>query len=308
MINDDEPVGTILCRRQVLRAAARAGAGLLAWNFLSPFARGDVATTQPKVDLVASPALTEGPFFVDEKLNRSNLLSDTTRASVLNGIPLALGLTIYQLADKKLVPMKNLQVDVWHCDAAGAYSDESNPMNHENTSTQKWLRGFQKTGDDGKVGFDTIIPGWYMGRTAHIHFKVRQFSTDGKTTADFTSQFFFSESDSARVFGQAPYNTHGGRRTTNEQDGIYSERLTDGTIAGSRLTLKLDEPAESKKGFASQFALVLTNESMHSGGGRDRGPGGGRRGGPPPGGGGFGGPGGPGGPGGGGPGGPPPQD
>lgn len=41
------------------------------------------------------------------------------------------------------------------------------------TDDYTWLRGVQQTDEDGMVEFDTIVPGWYSGRTAHIHVKVR---------------------------------------------------------------------------------------------------------------------------------------
>ena len=257
MENDDAPVGTILCRRQVLRAAAQAGAGFLALNWLAPLIAAEPApSTQPKVDLFASPALTEGPFFVDEKLNRSNIVGDTKRASVVNGLPLALGFTIYQMAGKVLAPMKDVQVDVWHSDAAGAYSDESNPMNHEDTSKQTWLRGFQKTADDGKVAFETIVPGWYQGRTAHIHFKVRLYSAAGAKTYEFTSQLFVDDAITTAVYANAPYSSRPSRNTTNANDSVYNTTGTNGAVAGSQLLLGLT-PASSNNGYVGTFSIGL---------------------------------------------------
>lgn len=40
------------------------------------------------------------------------------------------------------------------------------------TDDYTWLRGTQQTDEDGMVEFETIVPGWYAGRTAHIHLKV----------------------------------------------------------------------------------------------------------------------------------------
>jgi protocatechuate 3,4-dioxygenase beta subunit len=276
---DDATVGTILTRRQALALAMRGSVGTLAWSILAGAARADSRiVVPPPVNLVATPVMTEGPFFVDEKLNRSDLLSGTARPSVLNGLPLLLGITVYQLVGKECKPVKDAQVDVWHTDANGVYSDENNPMNHEDTSKQTWLRGYQMTDADGLAAFKTIYPGWYPARTAHIHFKIRHFGVDGNSASEFTSQFFFDEEQSDRVYAEAPYNSRGQRKITNKKDGIYSEKLADGSAAGSHLMLTVEKNPEGK-GDMSKFAILLTPENTHGG----RRPRGGRPPGPPPG-------------------------
>ncbi len=293
MDQDDVIIGQILSRRAALRATALAGLSFAAAGLISRSARAatPAPTTQPHLPLVASPQLTEGPFFVDEKLNRSNLLDGTKRASVINGLPLALAFTVYKLSGKDYQPMTGATVDVWHADAAGAYSDESNPMTHENTSKETWLRGYQVTDAAGNVSFNTIFPGWYQGRAPHIHFKVRQFSKENKTTAEFTSQVFFIEADADKIYANPPYaNTRGKRDTRNRDDGVFAEKLTDGSLAGDHMLLDLNKTADDK-GYTTAFPIILTDASLqgaargHGGGGP-----GGRRGpgGPPPGG--FGGP------------------
>jgi hypothetical protein len=66
-------------------------------------------------------------------------------------------------------PLKGVAVDVWHCDAAGVYSGYSGQLGGADTRGQTFLRGTQLTGDDGRVRFDTIYPGWYPGRTTHVY-------------------------------------------------------------------------------------------------------------------------------------------
>ena len=254
--NDDAPVGTIYSRREALALAAKAGIGLTAGGI---FTFASAQDTKPKVNLIASPALTEGPFFVDEKLNRSNLLLGTTREAVLKGVPLTLELSILKLTGEKYAPFTNCQIDIWHCDAKGVYSDENNPMNHEDTAKQQWLRGYQMTDAKGIAKFQTIVPGWYPGRTAHIHFKVRTFSEKHQVTADFTSQLFFHETDLKRIFGKAPYSTQDVPAGLNMRDGIYAERQVDGTVAGSHLTLDL---AKTTTGHTTKFAVVLTDKNF----------------------------------------------
>ncbi|WP_196760779.1 dioxygenase family protein, partial [Streptobacillus moniliformis] len=112
-------------------------------------------------------------------------------------------LTLYRLTNGKFAPLSGATVDVWHADALGVYSDEDAPMNHENTAGQKWLRGFQVSDKNGLVTFQTIFPGWYRGRTTHIHFKVRE--TVKGQTKEFTSQLFFDDTLADTIFGKAPY-------------------------------------------------------------------------------------------------------
>lgn len=266
MENDDAIVGRVLSRRDAFRAAARAGFGLAFLKMTGSLALADsLAATRPSLPLIVTPSLTEGPFFVDEKLNRSNLLAGTNRPSVVNGLPLLLSFTVYKMIGKACTPMKDAQVDVWHADALGVYSDESNPMNHEMTAEQKWLRGYQITDSEGVVQFQTIFPGWYPGRTPHIHFKIRQRIIGGTSTADFTSQVFFHEPDLDRLYAAAPYNSTRGRRdTTNENDNVYGQPLADGSPAGAAMMLNL-QPRANAAGYSASFPLIVTDHSFESG-------------------------------------------
>ncbi len=169
-----------------------------------------------------APSMTEGPFWVDEKLNRANLTTGTSRASVLSGIPLVLDISLYDDNGQQcsLDPAANVQVDLWHCDAAGDYSDVSG-NGQANTLGQDFLRGYQVSNSTGKTTFTTIYPGWYNGRTAHIHLRARVYSAAGNTTYNFTSQLFFDDAVSDVVYAKAPYNTRGNRNTRNSNDNIY---------------------------------------------------------------------------------------
>jgi protocatechuate 3,4-dioxygenase beta subunit len=148
---------------------------------------------------VLTPELTVGPYFVDEKLNRSDLTTNTTDANVLNAIPLSLVMTILQYASSGCSALAGAQVDVWQADAAGLYSDES----VENTVGQTVLRGSQITDSNGAVTFKTIIPGWYSGRTVHIHVMIRTLSTSGAVLTEFTIQLFFAQTFLERAGGHS---------------------------------------------------------------------------------------------------------
>ncbi len=191
---------------------------------------GATATAGPStVSCVVSPAMTEGPYFVDEMLNRSDIRSDPSDSSVKDGVPLRLALSIQSVNGASCAPLKGAHVDIWHCDAGGLYSDEA----ANNTVGQKFLRGYQLTDENGAVQFTTIYPGWYMGRAVHIHMKVR---TDPASQQgyEFTSQLFFDEAITDQVHAQAPYSSRGTRDTLNSNDSVYSG-------GGSQMMLKLIE-------------------------------------------------------------------
>lgn len=167
---------------------------------------------------VATPELTEGPYWVDEKLNRSDVRSDPTTGAVKQGATLTLTLYLANVG-AACGAISGATIDIWHCDAGGLYSDES----ANNTVGQKFLRGYQTTDANGMVQFTTIYPGWYSGRTVHIHFRVR-FTANG-TSYNFTSQLFFDDSLTDTVLAQPPYAAHGTRDTRNSSDNIYTSQM-----------------------------------------------------------------------------------
>ncbi|MCB1188195.1 hypothetical protein KDL29_13610 [bacterium] len=211
-----------------------------------------LAVALPSV--VATPDLTEGPFFEDEDINDPDMLSGTSRSTVVNGIPLALNLLVYEINGSAITPLEGAKVDIWHCDAIGVYSDEPAGINGEDTQGQTWLRRYQLTDGNGAAGFNTIYPGWYTSRATHIHFKVRKYN--GQTTVyEFTSQLFFDDSLSSSIFSSAPYVS--GNRVLNSQDNIYQETdedAGDGSKSGPKLLLDVQP---SGKGYAATFVIGL---------------------------------------------------
>ncbi len=205
-------------RRQLLGAAGAAGAAWLAGGTgrIRPFlARAVAARDAEAATCLLTPPAIEGPFFVDEHLVRSDITGDPSDGSVQAGVPLRLGITVLS-ADAACAPVAGAVVDVWHANAAGLYSDESS----NGTAGRKFLRGSQRTDATGRVEFTSIYPGWYPGRTIHVHVKVRVI--DGSSaTYDFTSQLYFDDATSNAVLALAPYAARGPRDTTNATDGIY---------------------------------------------------------------------------------------
>jgi protocatechuate 3,4-dioxygenase beta subunit len=181
---------------------------------------------------VVRPQQTEGPYFVDEKLNRSDIRSDPADGAVKPGVPLQLVFQVFQVGDRTCTPLRNAIVDVWHCDAAGVYSDVSDRS--FNTVGQKFLRGYQVTNDNGTAEFLTIYPGWYPGRTVHIHFKIRT-NSNSQSNYEFTSQLYFDDALTDQVHSQAPYAARSQRAEKNDQDGIF--RNGGGATAASGRSL-----------------------------------------------------------------------
>ena len=107
-------------------------------------------------------------------------------------------------------------MDLWHCNALGIYSDIAS----QSTIGKKFLRGYQPTDRHGNAYFLTVYPGWYSGRTVHIHVKVRVFSGLSESY-EFTTQLFFDDAFSTEIFKQEPYTRHPNRDTPNSVDGIY---------------------------------------------------------------------------------------
>ncbi len=308
--DDDAPVGKLLTRREMLALLAGLGSAVLlaacdsttagapvptatAGAGASSPATGtsvnaEVATAAVATPVAATPTvaaaavpgcvvrpeLTEGPYFVDEKINRSDIRSDPSDNSVRPGIPLSLGFVVSQISGGACTPLPGSQIDIWHCDALGNYSDVGS------YAGQKFLRGYQVTDAQGKAQFTTIYPGWYQGRAVHIHFKIRTKGTDGQPY-EFTSQFFFDDAVSDAVFTQAPYSGHAGRDTRNAADNIYQ-------AGGSQLVLAL---TKNGPGYSTLFPIGLDlsdtavgKSDSNGAGGGPGGPGGGPGGpgGPPP--------------------------
>ena len=281
MDHDDQTIGRIFTRREAMAAVAGTA---LAMSWGRSLRATTPAATRPAT-LVATPQVTEGPFFVDERLNRSDLVTGTDRPAVARGMPMVLTIAVQKLVGgTTLLPMAGATVDLWHADAHGVYSDEDHPMNAEVTSGQRWLRGCQVTDATGRATFRTIVPGWYESRAPHVHFKVRQLgaATPRPTaTAEFTSQLFFVQKQLEPIYAAGPYAGRGRMTTTNADDDIYNDRLADGTPAGAALTLDLRDDGAGGRSAGCQ--IYLTDASLRGGerrGGRS-GPGG-PDGGPPP--------------------------
>jgi protocatechuate 3,4-dioxygenase beta subunit len=235
-----------LRRRQIIQGGGFLGGMLLTKGCASPSASNDssqIASASPNQNpaqtnaasdtCVLYPTQTEGPYYIDLDLVRQDITEGRA------GVPLQLSLTVTDV--NGCTPIANAAVDIWHCDAQGNYAGYSTaaepgsqsgkdrsdrrgpppsagspPLGGQTPITpETYLRGTQITDTKGQVKFATLYPGWYPGRTNHIHVKVH---LDSATV--LTSQMYFPEEITQVVYAREPYNSRPQKDTTNEQDGI----------------------------------------------------------------------------------------
>jgi protocatechuate 3,4-dioxygenase beta subunit len=260
-LDDDAPIGRVLSRREVLvlfgaTGAAAFVAACMPTGSSSPgtatSTRASATPAAPSASGVSAipfcivrPELTEGPYFVDEMLQRSDIRSDPSDGSLREGLPLGLTFAVSRISGSACEPFEGALVDVWHCDALGVYSDVQDPG--FDTSGQKWLRGYQVTDANGVAAFTTIYPGWYQGRTVHIHFKIRTDAA-AESGLEFTSQLFFDDAVSDQVFASEPYLQKGQRTLRNDGDNIFNQ-------SGGELTLQLS--GDQQNGYATTFEIGI---------------------------------------------------
>jgi protocatechuate 3,4-dioxygenase beta subunit len=250
--DEDRQRGRMLDRRQALALlGGSAGAALLVAyaprlrSASAGWRPGSVAEAATLPSCIVRPEETEGPYFVDEKLERSDIRSDPSTGSVKEGVALALAFSVARIDGSSCAPFEGVLVDVWHCDALGVYSDASDPS--FDTVGEKFLRGYQVTDASGTARFVTIYPGWYQGRTVHIHFKLR---TDpaASEALEFTSQLYFDDELTDIVHTRQPYAARGQRTLRNDGDGIYQG-------GGSDLLLTLVD--DGSGGYTTTFDIGL---------------------------------------------------
>jgi protocatechuate 3,4-dioxygenase beta subunit len=185
-----------------LRASEEAGAG-------------PAGVAAGLVTCVLAPEQTEGPYYVDDAAVRRNVTEGR------RGVALTLRLTVVDASTCK--PVKGAAVEIWHCDAGGVYSGTS----QQGTEDERFLRGVQRTDAKGLAIFRTIYPGWYPGRTVHIHTMAH---IGGNVV--HTGQLYFPDTVTDTVYKRSPYNRRPDRDPRNAGDSIYRN-------GGKRSTLKL---------------------------------------------------------------------
>jgi protocatechuate 3,4-dioxygenase beta subunit len=191
-------------------------------------ADGPAAVASGLVTCVLAPEQTEGPYYVDDHKIRRNITEGRP------GVPLALRLTVLDVSACK--PIKGAAVDIWHCDAGGVYSG----TDVQDTEDERFLRGIQRTDAKGVAVFRTIYPGWYRGRTVHVHVMVH---LGGNVV--HTGQLYFPDALTDTVYRRTPYSRRPGRDTRNAADSIYRN-------GGKRSTLAL---RKSDSGYVASITM-----------------------------------------------------
>ena len=178
--------------------------GLAGWRAAESDAVGGPAgVASGAVTCVLAPELTEGPFYIDGEKLRRNITEGKT------GAPLTLQLAVVDASTCK--PLRGVSVDIWHADAGGVYSGFG-----AGSGNRTFLRGIQKTDSSGVATFQTIYPGWYPGRTVHIHVKVHV-----RGNVVHTGQLFFNDAVTDAVYKRSVYSRRPNRTTRNSTDAIF---------------------------------------------------------------------------------------
>lgn len=213
-----------LSRRNALKlvAVTAAGGALMSRAAFAQQAATTTAETtlMPGADVcVLTPEVTEGPYYFDPALERADITEGTQ-----TGVPTNVRL---QIVDGSCRPIEGARVDIWHCNAVGLYSGYPNQTGGVDTTGETFLRGTLFASASGIVEFETIYPGWYPGRTTHIHFKV---FLEEQTV--LTGQVFFPDALSQSIYQNVPpYTDHGhDRRVMNGNDTIAT-RATRASFA-----------------------------------------------------------------------------
>ena len=217
-------------RRTLLRALALWPLSLAAAPAWAQAAADGAGLVAPNVCLL-TPESTEGPYYLDPELVRADITEG------LPGAPLAL---VLQVVDTDCRPIEGARVDVWHCDAAGNYSGYARQGSDRTRDTrgETFMRGTQFADARGVATFRTVWPGWYRGRTPHVHYKV---FLDEATL--LTSQLFFPDGASEAVFRGTPYRGRAGDAGHHQRHGRHraarrparlSPALRRPTAAGGR--------------------------------------------------------------------------
>ncbi len=186
-------------------------------------ARADAAT----VSCILTPEQTEGPYYIAGEKLRRNITEGRP------GAPLVLRTFVVDASSCR--PIRNAAVDIWHADASGIYSGFG-----DGASSRTFMRGIQRTNAKGLAQFRTVYPGWYQGRTVHIHVKVH---VSGNVV--HTGQLYFLDSMTDSVYRRAPYNARGSRDVRNASDSIYRS-------GGKRSTVSV------KKNSAGVYVATIT--------------------------------------------------
>ena len=188
-----------LTRASLLTAAGAAAAAL----GLERLGGRSDAFAGDSVSCVLAPEQTEGPYYIAKEKLRRNITDGRP------GTPLTLRLAVVDA--KTCRPIKGAVVDIWHCDASGIYSGFG-----AGRASRTFMRGIQRTNANGVATFKTVYPGWYQGRTVHIHVKVHV-----RGNVVHTGQLYFPDRMTDAAYRKAPYTNRPNRDVRNADDMVF---------------------------------------------------------------------------------------
>jgi protocatechuate 3,4-dioxygenase beta subunit len=189
-----------LTRASLLRAAGTAAAAV---GLGTLGGRADDALASDSVSCLLTPEQTEGPYYIAKEKLRRNITDGRP------GTPLTLRLSVVDA--KTCRPIEGAAVDIWHCDASGIYSGFG-----AGRASRTFMRGIQRTNANGVAAFKTVYPGWYQGRTVHIHVKVHV-----RGNVVHTGQLYFPDRVTDAAYRKAPYSARPNRDVRNAADMIF---------------------------------------------------------------------------------------
>ncbi|MEP7268073.1 MAG: hypothetical protein ABI844_10645 [Saprospiraceae bacterium] len=232
-------------RKFLISALGLFGSGLLVtWLFRRRLIRKLLFTFPDNSTVVVSHSPTEmdpcvltskqveGPFYLPSP-ERNNIVEDK--------IGELLHLRMQVIKYPECTPVSNAVVEVWQADAEGNYSGYPEQISNDEwkmfmlfgkngekqpngeyhvkqVSQTTFLRGLQRTDQNGWVSFDTLVPCWYIGRIPHIHFKVFVNSDEW-----INSQLYFEKEFCDNLFTtKAPYNQMGKCPLNFQNDAVFS--------------------------------------------------------------------------------------
>lgn len=189
-----------------------------------------------------APTETEGPYPTHSPASyvRSDITDDRT------GYKLTVKITINN-SNNSCNALSGALVDIWHCDAAGNYSEYGGSGSQStNYTSVHFLRGRQTTDTNGLVTFTSIFPGWYTGRATHIHVHV--YNSTG--TSLKVTQIAFPEGTGTALAAVNGYTKGMSGYTYNASDNVFSDgyslelaSVTGSNTDGFVLSISLSVPA-----------------------------------------------------------------
>ncbi|MFI6034084.1 intradiol ring-cleavage dioxygenase [Streptomyces sp. NPDC051315] len=238
---------------------------------------------------------TEGPYYIDADKLRQDITEDK------EGIPLTLSIKV--IDSETCEPLRNVAVDIWHCDALGIYSGYESlstgggggaptgapsgtptgtptgepptgapsggtgggGVHEEPTDDERYLRGTWKTDRRGLVTFRTVFPGWYRGRCVHIHTKVHVDGewTDAGYEGGHTCHTGQFFFDEESVLASAEVEPYS--TSTTERTTLTEDTIYDQSgTQGGLLKLKYDKK-NIAKGVQASITVGVDPEATHTG-------------------------------------------